>query len=142
MNYRNLSMAVGMLATCFATPGLVRAHEEDATEKMVTVTPLMTQALSDLSGKEAMVLTVEYAPGGYSEKHRHTGSHTFVYVLQGAMVMQVEGGEAVTLGPGETFYENPDDIHTVSKNASDTEPAKFLVFFIKNQGAPVTLPAD
>lgn len=140
MKYLNLACAAGMLAASMTGPGL--AHEDAATEDMITVTPLMNQELAGLPGKEGMVLTVEYVPGGYSDAHRHTGSHTFVYVLEGSIVMQVEGGERVTLGPGQTFYENPDDIHTVSKNASDTEPAKFVVFFVKDQGAPVTLPVE
>lgn len=103
------------------------------------VTPLMQKDLAGLAGKEGVMLTVEYAPGAVSEKHRHN-AHTFVYVLEGAIVMQVEGGEAVTLGPGQTFYESPDDIHVVSKNASDSLPAKFLVLFIRDQGAPPVVP--
>jgi quercetin dioxygenase-like cupin family protein len=99
------------------------------------VTPLMGKDLAGLAGKEGVMLTVEYAPGASSGKHRHN-AHTFVYVLEGAIVMQVDGGEAVTLGPGQTFYESPDAIHLVSKNASDSQPAKFLVFFVKDKGAP------
>ncbi len=87
------------------------------------------------------MLTVEYAPGDSNSKHRHN-AHTFVYVLEGSIVMQVEGGQAVTLGPGQTFYETPDDIHTVSKNASDSQPAKFLVFFVKEKGAPPLIPVQ
>ena len=86
------------------------------------------------------MVTVEYAPGESSAEHRHN-AQTFVYVLEGSVVMQVKGGEEVTLGPGETFYESPDDIHTVSKNASSTMPAKFLVCFVKQKGAPATAPA-
>jgi hypothetical protein len=87
------------------------------------------------------MVTVEYAPGGSSAEHRHN-AHTFVYVLEGTVVMQVKGGREVTLGPGQTFYESPEDVHTVSKNASDTKPAKFLVFFVKEKGAPPTAPAN
>ena len=105
------------------------------------INPLMTKELTGLANKEATMLLVEYAPGGSSERHRHN-AHTFVYVLEGSIVMQVEGGEAVTLGPGQTFYEAPTDVHTVSKNASDAQPAKFLVFFVKDQGAPVLVPAQ
>jgi quercetin dioxygenase-like cupin family protein len=90
------------------------------------ITPLITKELTGLAGKEAVMLTVEYAPGASSSKHRHN-AHTFVYVLEGSIVMQVEGGKETTLGPGQTFYESPDDIHTVSKNASNSQPAKFLV---------------
>ena len=104
------------------------------------VTPLMTKDLAEIAGKEAAMVTVEYAPGASSAEHRHN-AHTFVYVLEGSVVMQVKGGKEVTLGPGQTFYESPDDIHTVSRNASTTKPAKFLVFFIKQKGAPPTAPA-
>ncbi|MEP7271624.1 MAG: cupin domain-containing protein [Acidobacteriota bacterium] len=103
------------------------------------VNPLITKDLVGLSGKEATMLTVEYAPGASSSKHRHN-ANTFVYVLEGSIVMQVEGGKAVTLVPGQTFYESPDDVHVVSRNASDTQPAKFLVFFVKDKGASSLVP--
>ena len=103
------------------------------------VTPLMTKDLAGLAGKEGVMLTVEYAPGMSSTAHRHN-AHTFVYVLEGSMVMQVKGGKEVTLGPGGTFYESPDDIHAVSKNASATKPAKLLVVFVKEKGAPASVP--
>jgi quercetin dioxygenase-like cupin family protein len=104
------------------------------------VTTLLTKNLAGIPGKEGSMLTVEYAPGASSAIHRHN-ANTFVYVLEGSIVMQVRGGKEVTLGPGQTFYESPDDIHTVSKNASATKPAKFLVFFVKEMGAPGTVPA-
>jgi len=104
------------------------------------VTPLLAKELSDIAGKEGTIATVEYAPGGSSAEHRHN-AHVFVYVLEGSVVMQVKGGNEVTLGPGQTFYESPEDVHTVSRNASTTKPAKFLVFFVKQKGAPPTVPA-
>ena len=104
------------------------------------VTPLMNQDLTGIAGKEATMVTVEYAPGASSAAHRHN-AQTFVYVLEGSVVMQVNGGKEVTLGPGQTFYESPEDVHTISRNASATEPAKFLVFFVKQKGAPTTVPA-
>ena len=104
-----------------------------------TVTPLFQTNLNDLPNREGMMLTVDLPPGSAGAEHRHN-AHTFVYVLEGSVVMQVEGGERTVLQAGETFYETPDDIHTVSMNASDTEPAKILVFFIKQQGAPVSIP--
>ena len=104
------------------------------------INPLVTKDLAGIAGKEGAMLTVEYAPGASSSEHRHN-AHTFVYVLEGSVVMQVKGGKEVTLGPGQTFYESPDDIHTVSKNASSAKPAKFLVFFVKDKGAPATVPA-
>jgi quercetin dioxygenase-like cupin family protein len=102
------------------------------------VTPLMTKDLAP--GQEGTMVTVEYAPGASSAEHRHN-AHTFVYVLEGSIVMQVKGGKEVTLVPGQTFYESPQDIHTVSKNASATKPAKFLVFFVKEKGAPASVPS-
>ena len=105
------------------------------------VTPLLTKDLAGLVGKEATMLTVEYAPGATSTKHRHN-ANTFVYVLEGSIVMQVEGGKAITLVPGQTFYESPDDIHVVSRNASDSKPAKFLVFFVKDKGASSLVPVN
>jgi len=103
------------------------------------VTPLMTKDLPELAGKEGTVVTVEYAPGVSSAAHRHN-AHTFVYVLEGSVVMQVRGGNEVTLEAGQTFYENPADVHTVSRNASNTKAAKILVFLLKEKGAPVTVP--
>lgn len=106
-----------------------------------TVVPLMTKDLTGIAGKEARMLTVEYPPGAASKSHRHN-AFTFVYVLQGSVVMQVKGSPEVTLGPGQTFYESPEDVHAVSRNASNTEPAKILVFFVKNKDAPLTVPAN
>ncbi|HZZ21585.1 MAG TPA: cupin domain-containing protein [Roseiarcus sp.] len=103
------------------------------------VTPLMSKDLPDFPGKEALVLMVEQPPGGSDPVHRHNAD-AFVYVLEGSVVMQVKGGEQVTLTPGQTFYEGPDDIHVVDRNASSAKPAKFLVFLIKKKGAPVLVP--
>ena len=105
------------------------------------VAMLFKQDLADMPGKAGQLLTVEFAPGEVSAAHRHN-AHTFVYVLEGSVVMQVQGGEAKTLTAGQTFYENPDDIHTVANNASDTEPAKILVFFIKDSDAPASMPVE
>ena len=105
------------------------------------ITPLMSKEFANIAGKEGLMITVEYAPGASSPKHRHD-AHTFVYVLEGSIVMQAEGSQPVTLGPGQTFYETPTDIHAVSKNASATKPAKFLVFMVKEKGAPPVLPAQ
>ena len=99
----------------------------------------MTQPLPDYPGKEALILTVEYPPGGADPVHRHD-AHGFVYVLEGRIVMGVAGGREVTLGPGEAFHEGPDDLHTVGRNASQTEPARFVVFLLKDAGKPAVLP--
>jgi quercetin dioxygenase-like cupin family protein len=103
------------------------------------VTSLMSKDLKENPGKELLMITVEHAPGGSSPIHRHN-AHAMVYVLEGSVVMQVKGGKEVTLTPGQTFYEGPNDIHIVDRNASKTQPAKFLVFLIKDKGAPALVP--
>ena len=114
-----------------------------ALAQQTKVTPLMAQPLPGFSGpdKEGSLALVEFPPGTSSAAHRHN-AHVFVYVLEGSLVMQVKGGQEVTLKAGDTFYENPGDIHVVSKNASTTAPAKILTFFVKDKGAPVTVPAN
>ena len=99
----------------------------------------MVKELADLPGKEGLLLIVTYPPGGADEVHRHD-AHGFIYVLEGSVVMQVKGGPPVTLKPGQSFYEGPSDIHVVGRNASTTSPAKLVVFFVKNKGAPVLTP--
>ena len=103
------------------------------------VTSLMSKDLKDFPGKELLMITTEHAPGGSTPIHRHN-AHAMVYVLEGSVVMQVKGGKEVTLTPGQTFYEGPDDIHVVDRNASKTQPAKFVVFLIKDKGAPALVP--
>jgi quercetin dioxygenase-like cupin family protein len=98
------------------------------------VTPLMLKELGDISGKEVLMITVEFPPGGADPIHRHD-AHGFIYVLEGTVVMGVRGGKEVTLKPGETFYEGPNDVHTVGRNASTTKPAKLLAVLVKNKGA-------
>ena len=105
------------------------------------VTSLMSKDLPEHPGREALMITVEHAPGGSSAIHRHN-AHAFVYVLEGSVVMQVKGGKEITLTPGQSFYEGPDDVHVVGRNASSTKPAKFLVFLIKEKSAPVLTPVQ
>jgi quercetin dioxygenase-like cupin family protein len=121
-----------LLTMCLAATGVLAQGAK--------VTPLMTQEVEGIRDKEVTMVTVEYAPGASSAAHRHN-AYTFVYVVEGALVMQVRSGKEVTVGPGQTFYESPDDVHTVSRNASATKPAKFVVFFVKQKGAPITVPA-
>ena len=109
--------------------------------KDAKVTPLLSKDLTDFPGKEGLMITVEYPPGGSDPVHRHN-AHAFVYVLEGSIVMQVRGGKEVTLTPGQTFYEGPTDVHVVGRNASQTKPAKFVVFLVKDKGAPVLVPAN
>ena len=105
------------------------------------VTPLLSRDLTGIAGKEGTMITVEYAPGATDPIHRHD-AHVFVYVLEGSVVMQIQGGALVTLHPGQTFYEGPNDIHLVGRNASMTEPAKFFAFFVKDKGAPILTPVQ
>lgn len=111
-----------------------------ATAQAPGVASLLTKDIPEMQGKEVTMLTITYAPGQSSPAHRHH-AHVFVYVLSGSIVMQVAGGEAKQLGPGDTFYEKPSDTHVVGKNASATEPAKFLVMMLKDKDKPVSEPA-
>jgi quercetin dioxygenase-like cupin family protein len=103
------------------------------------VTSLMLKPLPDIPGKELLMITVEYPPGSHDPVHRHN-AHAFIYVLEGSIVMGVNGEKPLTLTAGQTFYEGPNDIHTVGRNASKTTPAKFLVFLLKDKGSPVLIP--
>jgi quercetin dioxygenase-like cupin family protein len=105
------------------------------------VTPLMSKDLPDLPGKEGVMITVVYPPGSSDPIHRHNAD-AFVYVLEGSIIMQVRGEKEVTLTPGQTFYEGPNDVHVVGRNASQTKPAKFVVFLVKAKGAPIVIPAQ
>lgn len=105
------------------------------------VTPLMSKDLTDFPGKEVVMITVEFSPGGADPIHRHH-AHGFLYVLEGSVVMQVKGGQEAMLTPGQTFYEGPDDVHTVGRNASTTRPAKTLAILVKDKGAPLLVPVQ
>jgi quercetin dioxygenase-like cupin family protein len=102
------------------------------------VTSLLSKDLTEFPGKEGLMITVDYPPGGSDPVHHHN-AHAFLYVLEGSVVMQVKGGKEVTLTPGQSFYEGPNDVHVVGRNASNTKPAKFLVFLVKDKGAPVLM---
>jgi quercetin dioxygenase-like cupin family protein len=132
--HHSLSLAALLWSGAVAAQGQ-QAH--DAPHPVVT--PVMTQALSDYPGKEALVLTVNYPPGGASALHHHD-ANAFVYVLEGSVVMAVKGGKEVTLTPGQSWSEKPGDVHTVSRNASQTKPAKFVVFMLKDAGKPAVIP--
>jgi quercetin dioxygenase-like cupin family protein len=105
------------------------------------VTELMSKDLTNIPGKEGLMIIVDYPPGSTDPIHRHN-AHGFIYVLEGSIVMQVRGGKEVTLTPGQTFYEGPDDVHVIGRNASKTKPAKFVVVFVKDKGAPLLVPAN
>ena len=105
-----------------------------------TITPLITKDLAGFRGEQALMYTVDFPPGFSSPAHRHN-AQVFVYVLEGSVVMQVRGQKELTLRPGQSFYEDPNDIHVVSRNASSTKPAKFLVVLINKKGAQLVIPA-
>jgi quercetin dioxygenase-like cupin family protein len=117
----------------FLTTGALAVNEPK-------VTQVLSKDFMDFPGKEGVMITVEYPPGWSDPVHRHN-AHAFVYVLEGSVVMQVRGGKETTLTPGQSFYEGPDDVHVVGRNASQTKPAKFVVFLVKDKGAPVQVPA-
>lgn len=131
----------GALLACWLTSASVAADPAGQEKNRGTVQPLLSQDLPDIPGKEAVVLTVTYLPGGASLPHRHDAD-VFVYVLEGSLVMQVDGQSPVTLLPGQTFHEGPGDIHRQSANASATKPAKFVVFMIKDKNKPATRAVD
>ena len=128
-------LAFALMLSLFALPAAPEAPAPAA------VKSLLNKDLVGVPGKELVMLTVEYIPGGASLSHRHD-AQVFVYVLEGEVVMQVKGSPALTLHPGDTFYESPTDIHTLSANASQTAPAKILVFMVKNKGAAASRPAQ
>lgn len=132
LRLKNIAVALAVVASPLIGTAWAAAPE-------AAVTPLMSKALDQFPGKEAVMITVEYPPGAVDPVHRHNAS-AFVYVLEGSIVMQVKGGKEVTLTPGQTFYEGPHDIHVVGRNASQTQPAKFLVLLLKDKGAPVLVP--
>jgi len=123
-----------MLLMAFLIAGTLIAQDAQ-------VTPLMSKDLADFPGKEGLMISVVYPPGASDPVHRHN-AHAFLYVLEGSVVMQLKGGTEVTLTPGQTFYEGPNDIHTVGRNASSTKPAKFIVVLLKEKWAPVLVPVN
>src|SRR5499427_912877 len=121
-----------MLAPAFLIAGALFAQDAQ-------VTPLMSKDLQECPGKEGLMITVVYPPGASDPIHRHNAD-AFVYVLEGSIVMQLNGGKEITLTPGQSFYEGPNDVHTIGRNASTTKPAKFIVLLVKNKDAPVLVP--
>ena len=128
-------------ALVVAAFGVASAMAAGTEPKQAKLTQLFSKDLTDLPGKEGLMLLIEYPPGSSDPIHRHN-AHGFIYVLEGSIVMQVRGGKEVTLTPGQTFYEGPEDVHVVGRNASQTKPAKFVVFFVKDKGAPVLVPSN
>lgn len=130
-----------LLVLIFLITGALMAQQPTITQQVpqAKVTPLMSKDLKEVPGKEVLMIAVEYPPGSADPIHRHN-AQAFVYVMEGSIVMQVKGEKEVTLTPGQTFYEGPDDVHLVGRNASSTQPARFLVLLVKDKGAPVLVP--
>ena len=137
--YTEIQPSCRLLAIAFGTIVFLNPMRPASAQEVVKVSQLMTKDLANVPGKEVTMITVDYAPGAADPVHRHNAS-AFVYVLEGSIEMQMKGGEKVTLHPGDTFYEDPTGIHLVGKNASNTEPAKFLVVLVKDKGAPILIP--
>lgn len=131
MRFQNLALAVAL--SCSALPFAHAAAPE------AIVMPLLTKPLPDYPGKEGLMIQVEYPPGAVDPVHRHF-AHAFVYVLEGTIIMQLKGGPQVTLTRGQTFYEGPNDVHVVGRNASSTVTAKFIVLLLKDSSKPVLTP--
>jgi quercetin dioxygenase-like cupin family protein len=132
---------LALLLVCLMSFVVESKEVPKGTHVEAKVTPVMSKDLPNLPGKEGLMLFVEYPPGSSDPIHRHN-ANAFVYVLEGSIVMQVRGGQEVTLTAGQTFYEGPDDVHVVGRNASQTKPAKFVVVLLKDKGAPAVVPAN
>ncbi|MSQ21652.1 MAG: cupin domain-containing protein [Betaproteobacteria bacterium] len=137
MRFHQTLCAAALASVTVLVPISAVAHEFVDNGK---VTPLLSEVLAAMPGKVGTMLTVEYPPGGKTDKHRHPGAYTFVYVLEGELEFQVEGKAAAKLTAGQTYFETPDDVHSVSRNLSETKPARFLVVFIQEQGKPPVEP--
>jgi quercetin dioxygenase-like cupin family protein len=135
-------LTLAFLVASALTPTSTLMAQNAVTPPMAheTITPLITKDLAGLPGEQVLMYTVDFPPGFSSPVHRHN-AQVSVYVLEGSVVMQVRGQKELTLGLGQSFYEDPNDIHVVSRNASSTKPAKFLVFLINKKGAPLVIPA-
>jgi len=134
-----MNKILSLVVLCLMPVTLMAQQPATSQAPHAEVKSLTSKDLPEFAGKEVLMITVDYPPGSVDPIHRHN-AHAFVYVLEGSIIMQVKGGKEVTLTPGQTFYEGPNDVHVVGRNASSTKPAKFVVFFIKDKGAPVLVP--
>lgn len=130
--------ALAVLALSLIAGG-ASAHDGKHGDEVVT--PLQQQALSDAPGKSGVMAVVAYGPGQASVAHRHPGS-IFAYVLEGEVISQLQGAAPVTYKAGQSWYEAPDTPHLVSRNASNTKPAKLLVWSLVQDGKPLTVPLE
>jgi quercetin dioxygenase-like cupin family protein len=130
-----------ILGTALVLASSTQPLQPARASETAAVTPLIRKDLADVPGKEMLMITVDYPPGYMGDIHRHD-AHSLIYVLEGSVVMQVRGGKEVTLNAGQTFYEGPNDVHTVGRNASTTKPARLIVVLLKKEGVDVVLPAE
>ena len=134
-----MNKILSLVVLCLMPVTLMAQQPATSQAPHAEVKSLTSKDLPEFAGKEVLMITVDYPPGSVDPIHRHN-AHAFVYVLEGSIIMQVKGGKEVTLTPGQTFYEGPNDVHVVGRNASSTKPAKFVVFLLKDKGAPVVTP--
>jgi quercetin dioxygenase-like cupin family protein len=135
---RTLAFAASLTAI-MGTAALVPASSQQPA-LATKVTPVMKQALADVPGREVIVITLDIPPGASSPPHRHPGHHVFGYVLEGSYKIKVDQGQEIVLTKGQTFHEAPGQLHAVSANASQTEPARVVAFMIVESGKPITVP--
>jgi quercetin dioxygenase-like cupin family protein len=142
-NYFNKAAGLAFLVTSTLATSFTLLAEKPATPQRAqeTITPLISKDLAAVPDEEVLMYTVDFPAGFSSPIHRHN-AQVSVYVLEGSVIMQVKGGKEVTLGPGQSFYEDPSDVHVVSRNASDSNSAKFVVFLIHKKGSPLVIPAN
>lgn len=136
---RALACAASLAAIIGAATLVVPASSQQPSPA-TKVTTLMKQALADIPGREVIVITLDIPPGAASPPHRHPGHHVFGYVLEGSYKIKVDQGPETVLTNGQTFHEAPGQLHAVSANASQTEPAKVLAFIVAESGKPITVP--
>ena len=133
---RPLASALTLSVTMSAAAPAMAQQPAPATK----VTTLIKQVMADVPGREVMVITLDIPPGGGSAPHRHPGHHVFGYVLEGSYKIKLDQGPETILTKGQTFYEAPGQLHAVSANASQTEPAKVLAVIVAESGKPITVP--
>jgi quercetin dioxygenase-like cupin family protein len=138
MRTRTLGLSFALIAAMSA-PALVPASSQQPAPA-TKVTTLMKEVLAEFPGHEVIVITLDIPPGAVSPPHRHPGHHVFGYVLEGSYRIKLDQGPETVLSKGQTFHEAPGQLHAVSGNASQTEPAKVLAFMVAESGKPITVP--
>ena len=103
-------------------------------------TELFKQVMTDVMGRQLTVRLTERDPGNGSAAHRHPGSHTVGYILEGSYEVKIDDSPVRTLKAGEVFYEQPNALHAISRNPSTTQKLKYLVIQVSDPSKPATVP--